>query len=236
MTDGVTLAALDGLPPAAVIEELDFEASVARKVARFQDLWEARRLLDPSLPAIDTLHLPSDPGRKLMEEGAYDTMDLRARINDAARSNLLFYAQGSDIDQLVVFHDVVRLALEDDDQVKSRTVLAIAGRSPGGPKERYEAVARSTSARVRHVSAYRIGRDPTINMAVYSTDADGVADPDLLAAVRARLEAPGVALFNDVFNVRGAVRYVVDIALDVWLLPDAPLSILDEIPAALRRA
>lgn len=236
MTDGVTVAALAGLPPAQIIEELSWQGMTDRMVARFQELWAIERAANPALPAIDTLHLPSDPGRKIIEMAAYVEAALRARVNDAARSNLLFYSQGSDIDHLAIFHDVLRMYGEADDAVKSRTILAIAGRSTGGPKERYEAIARAADVRVKRAHAYRIGRDPTIHVAIWSTDNAGQADEALLAKVRAALESPAHGLVCDIFNVRAAVFIATDITLDVWLLPDALESILDAIPGAVTSA
>lgn len=236
MTDGVTVKALAGLPPAQVIEELNWQAIVDRKVGRFNELWNAERATNPTLPPVDTLHLPSDPGRKHIELAAYDEVALRARINDAGRSNLLFYSEGGDTDQLVIFYDVIRMVSEATEALKSRTILAIAGRSTGGPKERYEAIARAADVRVRHAHAYRIGRDPTVHVAIWSTDNDGLADAALLAKVRAALENTAHGVINDVFNVRAAVFTAVDVTLDVWLLPDAMDSILDVIPAAVTSA
>lgn len=236
MTDGVTVKALAGLLPAQVIEELDHQAIVDRKVGAFGTLWAAQRTVDPTLPPIDTLHLASDPGRKHIELSAYDEMDLRARINDAGRSNLLFYSAGTDIDHLVIFHDVIRMAGEDDDALKSRTVLAVAGRSTGGPKERYEAIARAADVRVQRAYAFRIGRDPTVHVAIWARDNGGVADTSLLAKVQAALEAENRGLVNDWIKARTAVFASVDVTLDVWLLPDAVLSITDRIEAVVKAA
>ncbi|CAA0101329.1 Uncharacterised protein [Starkeya nomas] len=236
MTDGVTIKALAGLPPAQVIEELSWQVIVDRMVARFQELWAIEREANPELPVIDTLHLRSDPGRKLIELAAYVEMALRARVNDAGRSNLLFYSAGTDTDHLVIFYDVLRLFGEQEEALKSRTILAIAGRSTGGPKERYEAIARAADVRVRRAHAYRVGRDPTVHVAIWSTDNAGLADPALLAKVRAALENSAHGVINDVFDVRAAVFSAVDVTLDVWLLPDAMETILGTIPSVVTDA
>lgn len=236
MTDSVTLANLRGLPPAQAIEELGHAAIVDEMVASYAARWEEFRAADPELPPMDTLQLRSDTTRKAFEEVAFRETLLRARINDAVRSNLLFYTSGTDADHLAIFYDVFRMSGELDDALKSRTILAIAGRSTGGPKERYEAIARAADVRVRHAHAYRIGRDPTVHVAIWSTDNDGVADPALLAKVRAALENTAHGVINDVFNVRAAVFTAVDVTLDVWLLPDAMESILDAIPGAVMSA
>ena len=236
MSDGVTLADLRGLPPARAIEEYSHSAIVGEMIASYRARWDALRVQFPELPVFDTLELESDTTRKTFQDVAFREVLLRARINDAIRANLLFYARATDLDHLTVFYDVLRLLGEEDEALAGRTVLAIAGRSPGGPKERYEAIARGADVRARHVHAYRIGRDPTIHVAVWSTDNAGLADEALLGNVRAALADPAHGLINDTFNVRAAVFTVVDVALDVWLLPDAMESILDTIPATVASA
>lgn len=236
MSDGVTLADLRGLPPARAIEEYSHSVIVNEMIASYRARWDALRVQFPELPVFDTLELESDTTRKSFQDVAFREVLLRARINDAIRANLLFYAEGSDLDHLAVFHDVVRMFSEADEAIKSRTVLAIAGRSPGGPKERYEAIARAADVRVKQVHAYRIGRDPTIHVAVWSTDNAGMADDALLATVRAALTDPANGLICDTFNVRAAIFSVVDVTLDVWLLPDALESILEEIPSVVATA
>jgi phage-related baseplate assembly protein len=236
MTDGVTQADLAGLPPAQAIEELDHAAIVAEMVADFEARWAALRAADPDLPPIDVLALGSEPVRKQFEAAAFRELLLRARINDALRSNLLFYARGSDQDQLVIFYDVVRLALEGDAALQSRTLLAIQGRSPGGPEARYRAIARAADVRVADAAVYRLGRDPTIRVAIYATDNDGVADDALIAKVSAALHAPDVQLVNDSIFVGAAVFQVVNVAADVWLLPTTPDAVLETLPDVLRAA
>lgn len=236
MSDGVTDADLAGLPPAQIIEELGHQAIVDRKVAVLQELWAAEIALDPTLPAMDTLHLHSDPSRKLIEESGYSEIYLRARINDAARANLLYYAGDGDVEHIGFDHDVLRMPGESLAQFKSRIVLATAGRSPAGPAERFEAIARGADVRVASARAYRVGRDPTIYIAIYSTDSDGVADDALVATVQAAVSARSVEPANATVVVRAAVFAVVNVTFDLWLLPDAPASLIDSTPETLRTA
>lgn len=244
MSDGITLPDLAGLPPAQAIEEYSHATIVDQMIASYRARWDALRAQHPELPTFDTLELESDTTRKNFQEVAFRETLLRARINDAIRSNLLFYAQGTDLDHLVIFYDVLRLFSEQDAALKSRTVLAIAGRSPGGPEPRYRAIARGADVRVADAVVYRIGRDPTIHVAIYSTDNAGLADAELIAKVQAALDHPDVRLVNDTIVVRAAVFSVVDVEADIWLLPSTSDSILTppspttEAPlaAALRRA
>ena len=74
---------LSALPSPEVLESLDFEDAYQEELGVFRaymgDNWNAA--------------LESDPVVKLLELGAYRRLQTRARINDAAKSLLLAYAQ-----------------------------------------------------------------------------------------------------------------------------------------------
>lgn len=221
----ITANTVASLPPPQVIEELDFEAilaaSVADLVARF-----------PAIAGV--IQLESEPARKLLEVDAYREVLTRARVNDAARSQLLAFAMGSDLDHLAAFYDVVRMTGEDDERLRSRTILAIAGRSPGGTAERYRFVALSSSLDVRDAIVWRDASSPVVNVAIFSTAVSGVAPPALITAVEAALNAQNVRMVNDTLSVRSAVTQVRNITANVWLLPDTPLAVFDGLEANLR--
>lgn len=221
----ITQNDIDGLPPPQVVEELDFEAilaaSVQDMIARF--------------PAIaGTVVLESEPSRKLLEVDAYREMLIRARVNDAARANLIAFAAGSDLDHQAAFYDVVRLVGETDDALRSRTILAISGRSTGGTAERYRFIALSASVEVRDAIVWRDPLTPLVNVAIYSTMPGGVASPALIQTVEAALNAQNVRMVNDTISVRSAVTQTRNIAAEVWLLPNAPMAIFDALEADLR--
>ena len=223
----ITTLDIEGLPAPQVIQEIDFEAmlaeAVADMVARF--------------PAISgVIALESEPARKLLEVGAFRETLMRARVNDAARSQLLAFATAADLDHLAAFYDVTRLTGETDSALRARTILAIAGRSPGGTAERYRYVALSASADVRDAIVWRDALTPTVNVAIYSYDPGGVASATLLDAVSAALNAPAVRLVNDTIAVRSAVTTTVNVAASVYLLPETPKSVFSGLEAALRAA
>lgn len=227
---------LSAVPPPTIIKELDYEAIVARQNARFQGLWEGLRAVHTDLPAYDVSMLETDPAVTLNEAESYREILLLGAINDAARARLLAFAKDGDLDQLAVFYDVYRLPGEDDTRLKIRVILAIQGRSTGGPKERYQSVAMSSDLRVEWAEPYRIGRSPVIYVAIFSTEADGVASADLLSKVSAALTADSVQLVNDTIIVQPAVRKVANLSADVWLLPDADEATVARAEANLRAA
>lgn len=218
------------LPAPGVIEELRYESILSRQRSKFMEVWEAVRAANPSavLPAYDVELLETDPAMIGNEAESYRETVLRARINDAAKANLLAFATGTDLDHLAAFYDVFRMAGENDDRLVTRVILAIQGRSPGGTEERYRFIAMSADIGVSDAFVYTVGRSPLIKVAIYSTAADGVASPSLLAKVNVALQAPGARMVNDTIVVASAVRKVIDIVADYWLLPNASA----DLPAA----
>ncbi len=227
---------LTTLPPPVVIEELSYEAVNTRQIAQFKSHWAELRITYPELPDYDVTMLETDPAVILTETESYRELLLRARINEAACARLLAFAQKGDLDQLAAFYDIVRQPGETDTRLKLRVILAIQGRSTGGPKERYKSIAMNADIRVDSVEVYRVGRSPLIYVAVYSTEPNGVASPALLATVRAALTDEGVQLVNDEFVVSSAILNVVNLDFDIWLLPDADDATVTRAVEALRSA
>ena len=96
---------LTTLPAPDVDETLDYEAIRAQHLA---DL--AARYPD----AAAVLALESEPLVKLVEAHAYRELLYRQRVNTAARSQLLAFATGTDLDHKGAFFNVPRLAGESD--------------------------------------------------------------------------------------------------------------------------
>lgn len=232
----MTTLDLKTLPAPQIIAELDHAAIVARQNAAFQLEWANLRLIYPDLPDYDVSMLETDPAVILNQAESYREVNLLAAINDAARARLLAFAEGADLDQLAIFYDVVRQEGETDTRLKTRVILAIQGRSTGGPKERYKSVVMNADVRVASVEPYRVGRSPLIYIAVFSTEPNGVASEELLAIVRAALTDENVQLMNDEFVVSSAVLSVVNLGFDIWLLPDAEEATVTRAAAALRTA
>lgn len=232
----MTTLDLTALPPPQIIVEVNYEAIVARQNAAFQSEWAVLRGLYPELPDYDVSMLETDPAVVVNQAESYREATLLAAINDAARARLLAFATGSDLDQLAAFYDVVRQPGELDTRLKTRVILAIQGRSTGGPKERYKSVVMNADIRVDSVEVYRVKPSPLIYVAVYSTEPNGVASADLLAKVRTALTDEDVQLVNDIFIVSSAVLTVVNLAFDIWLLPDADDATVSRAITALRNS
>lgn len=218
---------LSALPKPEVIETVDYEAIVTLM----------RNDIVARLPAIaGVIDLESEPARKLIEVFAYRELLMRARVNDAARANLLAYAKGADLDHLAAFYDAYRMPFETDTRFRARTVLAIRGRSTGGTEPRYRLIALSASIRVADAVVWLDGTSPLIRCAIFATDNYGVPDAALLASVRDALTAPDVRMVNDTILVTAAVQSVQNINARLTLLPNTSDAVVTELEAILRAA
>ncbi len=174
------------LPPPEVVETLDFETLYQELLADFRlqmgDQWTAL--------------LESDPIVKLLEVAAFQKMLGRARVNDAAKSSLLAYAQGTDLDNRAADYGVQRLTLipadpdavppvaavmEGHEALRYRTRLSLEALSVAGSRGAYEFHGLSASASVASVSV----DSPTFK---------GVPVP---AALQAQLPAGAIVLVCD---------------------------------------
>ena len=110
MSDTFTAIDLSQLPPPSVVEPLDFEQILGAMLADLKTRF-------PEFTAL----VESDPAYKILEVAAFRELLIRQRVNDAGRSVMLAYANGSDLDHLGALMGVVRL--EDDGE--ERTAEAI---------------------------------------------------------------------------------------------------------------
>lgn len=211
---------LTKLPPPDVLEALDYESIYAGKLTRFQHLY-------PDWSAA----LESDPVVKLLELSAYDEMMYRARVNDAARSVMLAYANGRDLDHLSALLGTQRLLVtpadpeadppveavsELDDRLRYRTQMAPEGMAAAGPRDAYRFHALSASGRVRDAWVDR-PEPGAVRVTVLSTTGEGEADAALLATVGDYLSADERRPLNDDVRVQAAsiVRFAVEAVLHV---------------------
>jgi phage-related baseplate assembly protein len=222
---------LQNLPDPDIIETISYETILAALMADAQNRFDAAGI------DYDVGNLETDPVKVVLEAAAFREVILRARINDAAKANLVLFATGSDLDHLAGFYDVVRLEGETDAALRSRTILAIQARSPGGSKYWYAVAARRADVRIRDVSVYREDFLPIIHVAVLSSENNGIPDQAMIDAVTAEVTSDEVRLINDKeIVVEAAVSQVVDISANVWLLPDAPSSVFAQLEQTLRSA
>lgn len=217
------------LQPPAVVETLNFEATLAALradfVVRFPDY---------------TAVLESDPVQKLLEVAAYRELILRGRVNDAARGCMLATAIGTDLDHLAALFGVERLLVdpgdasavppiaptyETDTRLRQRAQLALEGFSTAGPSGAYIYHALSASAAVLDASV----QSPIpgqVLVTVLSTDGDGTAPADLLATVNAALSADDVRPLCDQVVVQSAVIAPYTVSVELWVYPGPDATVI----------
>ncbi|VWM12234.1 baseplate J/gp47 family protein [Burkholderia lata] len=233
----VTPIDLSQLPSPDVVETIDYETLLAARKARFVSLYPA----DERAEITATLALESEPIVKLLQENAYREIVLRQRVNDAARAVMLAYAVGTDLDHLAALFGIRRLTItpadpehnlaavmESDTDLRARTQLAPQSLSVAGPEGAYVSHARNADGRVLDASA--VSPAPCeVLVSVLARDGDGTADPALIAAVAAALQADDVRPLTDKVTVRGAeiLRYQVRARLVFFAGPDRAVALAE---------
>ena len=219
-----TVIDLSRLPTPQVVEALDYEQILAELKG---DLRERA----PELGA--ALDLESEPLVKLLEVCAYREVLLRQRVNDAARSTMLAYAAGSNLDQIAAPFGVKRLVVqeadaeavppleavyEDDEALRGRVQLAPESTSVAGPANAYRAMVMAVNARIKDVSVYS-PRPGEVRISVLTHD--GLPDlvDELLEQVRLACSADDVRPLTDLVTVREATSKSYSVHATLWLYP-----------------
>lgn len=218
---------LSQLPQPDVIELLDYETILAERKAYLISLYPA----DQQQAITATLALESEPITKLLQENAYRELILRQRINDAAVANMLAWAKGSDLDNLVANWNVQRLIIqqgdptatppvpeikEDDEALILRALMAWDGLSVAGPTGAYEYFALSADGKVADAK----GSSPSGAVAIVtilSTEGGGTADTALIAKVDQALSHEDKRPVGDRLTVQSAsiIHYTITAQLHV---------------------
>ena len=188
---------LTRLPAPKVIEELDFETIFERKKTALLELVPSS--VRETIAA--TLSLESEPLTIDLQQQAYQEMILRQRINQAAASTLLAFAQGSDLDHLAaakgVTSNLVRQAdptalppvealYETDDDLRRRVQLYPEKLAAAGPRAAYEAHALDAHPKIIDARAVR---EVAGTVCVFIKAADGVPSAEILQAAQDYLSA-----------------------------------------------
>lgn len=212
-----------------IIETIDFEQALTRAKSKFISLYP----IDEQQAWRDVLALESEPVTKLLETATYLELLLRARINDAARANLLIYAKDKDLDRLADFYGLVRLTAEKDAAFRERIVLRIRASSTAGPAVhyRYHALSASQDVADVFVDSPRAG---LITIAVIGKDS--VASPALINTVAGYINRPDIKVLTDTVQVKAATVKNITVDATIYMLPDASTAVFDGLAAHLQSA
>lgn len=233
---------LSQLPSPQIIELLDFETILVDVKAVMIAAFPA----DQQASVAAALSLESEPLTVIAQAMAYRELLLRRRINEGAAACMLSHAEGTDLDNLAANLDTERLTItpetdtsdavmESDEALRLRAQSAFEGMSVAGPSAAYEYFARSASGKVADARATSPAPAEVV-IAILSTDGDGTASPELLAAVTAAVNDEEVRPLGDRVTVRSAdiVDYSIDAELFLYPGPESE-PIINAAMASLRR-
>ena len=228
---------LSQLPQPTIIEEILIEVK-AVMVAAYP--------VDQQAAVIAALALKSEPLNVLAQALAYREMLLRQRINEGAAACMLSHSTGDDLDNIAANLDTERLIkteatettdaeMESDEALRLRAQAAFEGMSVAGPSGAYEYFTRSASGKVADARAS--SPEPAeVIIAVLSTEGDGTASPELLAAVAEAVNDEEVRPLGDRVTVRSAeiVDYEIDATLYLYPGPESE-PIINAADASLQK-
>ena len=221
---------LTQLPPPDVVEALDFEQIYQDMLGSFRanmgEDWNAA--------------LESDPVVKLLQLAAYRELQIRARINDAARANLIAYAEGTDLDHAAAFYNVARLRVpgavdgesesESDERLRLRTQLRIAALAGNGTPEQYRYVALSASPQV-HDAAIMPATPGSVALAVWPEA--GAHGAGVLAQVQQAFAADDAKPLGVPLTVVLAKARPLAVKATIYRESTAPLDLAAQLQEAL---
>lgn len=221
---------LEKLPAPDVVEILAFENILT-------ELKNDLILRNSDLEMLFASGIESDPLNKLLEAFAFRELGLRQRINDAARSVMLPYAIGSDLDNLAAFYGIVRQViqegnpdlnppveeiLEDDARFRLRIALSLEAATTAGPVGSYISHSLNADPRVKDVDVSSPNPGEVV-VTILSTENIGYASQELLDIVNNALNDEFVRPLTDLVIVRSADIILYDIAaiIHVFEGPDS---------------
>jgi phage-related baseplate assembly protein len=206
------------LPAPDVVEALDYETVFAQRKASFLAL--VPEDIRDSVTA--ALELESEPLTILLQESAYRELLLRNRINAAARSVMLAYATGSDLDHLAALFGVTRIDGEEDSRLRARTQLSLEGYSTAGPTLSYVFHATSASNEV-HDATVNSPEPGTVHVVVLAVPSDdhpnGVPNQTLLDTVQAKVSADDIRPLTDYVQTVPAQVILYPVDADIFIAP-----------------
>ena len=128
-------------------------------------------------------HLTSaDPALKIIEVTAAQQVLSERRMNSAVRGLLLGTSAGVPLDWLAANDGVMRLAGEDDAQLRQRVILTKRSSSTAGTRPRYQLIAQGVNPRVAAAQPVS-GNDGTVKIFILSRETEYLAaqsDSELL--------------------------------------------------------
>lgn len=215
---------LSDLASPQIIEELSLNEILEEMRDRFVEL-------APEFSA----YLESDPLIKLMEVAAYRELLLRQRINQAAKANLLAFAEGADLDNLAAFYGIIRNENESDEELRARTQAKIEGWSTAGSRAAYIFHALNSDSRVKEANADS-PESGLVRISILSRENNGVVSDDLLESVNNYMQRDDIRMLTDTVQVVPCNLIDIDVQAKITLMSSTPPEFLNTIKTSFNNA
>ena len=219
------------LPEPNLIQELDYESIFNERKEKFIALYPATEQNQWRT----ILNRESDPVVKVLQENAYLELLYRNKCNADARSLLLAYAEGSDLDHLALTeYGLIRLIVtpadnsvvppspaiyESDERLRERCLLSFDGMNTAGSANAYRYFALSADGRVDGIKVRSDEANPyLLDIVITQVDSlNGEASVELITAVQKALDPDHVRPVCDRPTVKSssATNYQIEAQLYV---------------------
>lgn len=212
---------LSKYPAPTVLEPLDYEDIFTEIKNHFLDQFPETEIeaTERGVPTREKVALLLDiEGNlvvKALQAYAYHAIQMRARVNDAAKATMLGYATGADLDNLAAFYMVERKYGESDTELRDRLVLAVEGFSTAGPIGAYRFHGLSADADVKDIGVESPSPGQVL-ITVLARSGNGVPVQPTLDAVDAALNDEDVRPLTDQVIVQAATVREYVIEAGIW--------------------
>jgi len=230
------------LPEPTLIQELDYESIFNERKEKFIALYPVAEQNQWRT----ILNRESDPVVKVLQENAYLELLYRNKCNADARSLLLAYAEGPDLDHLALTeYGLMRLIVtpadnsvvppspaiyESDDRLKERCLLQYDGMNTAGSSNAYKFFTLTADGRVDGVKVHSDTDKPyLLDIIISQVDSqNGEATQELIDIVQAALDPEHVRPVCDRPIVKSSIAKPYQITARLFVGKNAEDSLLLE--------
>jgi len=206
--------------PPKMVKSLDFEKILAERKAKLLSLFDGEQ----QNSVAEILALESEPMVKLLQEASYRELHLHARINDAAVSNLILYATGTDLNEIARLFDLVRMHGESDNRFRYRLLNRIAALAGNGTREYYIYTAMGISTLVTDVDVVQPWPGSVSVVAWVTGD-----DQEILELIDAALQSDEKKMLGVEISTRQAKPKSIPVIATVYRTRSAPINLHQQL-------
>ena len=230
------------LPAPNLIKELDFETLLNARKEKFIALYPASE----QQKWRSVLSRESEPVVKILQENTYLEMLYQNKCNADARSLLLAYAEGEDLDHLALTeYGLTRLIVtpedisatpplpavyESDERLKERCILSFDGMNTAGSSNAYRYFTLSADGRVDGIKVKSDEATPCfLDIVITQVDSEnGEASEELIQIIQTALDPDTVRPVGDRPTVKSSIATNYQIEASLYVGKNAEDALLVE--------